>query len=140
MDDPSHRAYADGRAEFAGAASGCGLECDKLSKEAAETHFAALMGKLIADVGPLVGKSLVATHIDSWENGSQNWTPNSAKSSNAAAVTICCRICRCSRLDRRESRSLRAVSLGLSADDQRIVVARITPGNSAKWRTVTDYG
>jgi hypothetical protein len=56
-------------------ASGCGLECDKLSKEAAETHFAALMGKLIADVGPLVGKSLVATHIDSWENGSQNWTP-----------------------------------------------------------------
>lgn len=56
-------------------ASGCGLECDKMSKEAAETHFAGLMGKIIKDVGPLAGKSLVATHIDSWENGSQNWTP-----------------------------------------------------------------
>ena len=30
--------------------------------------------KLIADVGPAAGKTLVATHIDSWENGSQNWT------------------------------------------------------------------
>ncbi len=56
-------------------ASGCGLECDKLSKEAAEAHFAGLMGKIIKAVGPLAGKSLVATHIDSWENGSQNWTP-----------------------------------------------------------------
>ena len=33
------------------------------------------MGKIIADSGPFVGKSLVATHIDSWEVGSQNWTP-----------------------------------------------------------------
>jgi hypothetical protein len=56
-------------------ASGSGLECDKMSKEAAEAHFAGLMGKIIAKCGPFVGKSLVATHIDSWENGSQNWTP-----------------------------------------------------------------
>jgi hypothetical protein len=55
--------------------SGRGLECDKLSKEAVRAHFDGLMGKLIADVGPLAGKSLVATHIDSWEVGSQNWTP-----------------------------------------------------------------
>ena len=33
------------------------------------------MGKIVADVGPLAGKTLVATHIDSWEVGSQNWTP-----------------------------------------------------------------
>ena len=34
------------------------------------------MAKLIADNGPLVGeKTLVSTHIDSWEVGSQNWTP-----------------------------------------------------------------
>ena len=33
-----------------------GLECDKLSREAAEAQFAGLMGKLIADVGPLAGK------------------------------------------------------------------------------------
>jgi len=55
--------------------SGRGLECDKLSKEAVEVHFESLMGKLIAEAGPLAGKSLVATHIDSWEVGSQNWTP-----------------------------------------------------------------
>ena len=57
--------------------AGLGLECDKLSKEAAEAHFNALMGKLIADAGPLAGqgRTLVSTHIDSWETGSQNWTP-----------------------------------------------------------------
>ena len=54
---------------------GRGLECDKLSKAAAEAHFNGLMGRLIADVGPLAGRTLVATHIDSWEVGSQNWTP-----------------------------------------------------------------
>ena len=37
--------------------------------------FAGLMGKLIADSKPLAGKTLVSTHIDSWEVGSQNWTP-----------------------------------------------------------------
>ena len=33
------------------------------------------MGKLIADVGPLAGKTLAMTHIDSWEVHTQNWTP-----------------------------------------------------------------
>ena len=55
--------------------AGRGLECDKLSKEAADAMFDGLMGKLIADSKPLAGKTLVATHIDSWEVGSQNWTP-----------------------------------------------------------------
>ena len=55
--------------------SGRGLECDKLSKQGSEAAFEGLMGKLIADSATLVGKALVATHIDSWENGSQNWTP-----------------------------------------------------------------
>ena len=56
---------------------GNGLECDKLSAEAMDVHFKNMMGKLIAEVGPLAGKgqTLVATHIDSWEVGSQNWTP-----------------------------------------------------------------
>jgi hypothetical protein len=58
-------------------ASGRGLECDKLSKEGIDANFAGMMAKLAADtgVGPDCATSgLVATHIDSWENGSQNWT------------------------------------------------------------------
>jgi hypothetical protein len=54
---------------------GRGLECDKLSRLGAEAQFTGLMDKLITDVGPLTGKTLVSTHIDSWEVGSQNWTP-----------------------------------------------------------------
>jgi hypothetical protein len=57
--------------------NGTGLECDKLSVEASEDAFNGQMGKLIADNKELagIGKTLMATHIDSWENGSQNWTP-----------------------------------------------------------------
>ncbi len=57
--------------------SGRGLECDKLSPAGIEANFAGMMAKLAGDTGiasqrPAAG--LVATHIDSWENGSQNWT------------------------------------------------------------------
>jgi len=57
--------------------AGLGLECDKFSKTAAGVMSDGLMGKLIADNGKLVGENhtLVSTHIDSWEVGSQNWTP-----------------------------------------------------------------
>jgi hypothetical protein len=58
-------------------ATGRGLECDKLSKTGIEACFAGMMAKLAADTGIEPGKAkggLVATHIDSWENGSQNWT------------------------------------------------------------------
>jgi hypothetical protein len=54
---------------------GRGLESDKLSKAATQLMFNELMGKIIADSKPLAGKTLVSTHIDSWETGSQNWTP-----------------------------------------------------------------
>jgi hypothetical protein len=56
-------------------AEGTGLECDKLSKEAAEAHWAGLMGKLIDTLGPLAGKTLNNILIDSYEVGTQNWTP-----------------------------------------------------------------
>jgi len=58
-------------------ASGVGLECDKLSKEAATFHFENLMGRIIEQNKALTGQdeALVAVHIDSWENGVQNWTP-----------------------------------------------------------------
>jgi len=59
--------------------SGCGLECDKLSKEALEAHFNGMMAKLIDDAGPLAGKVLTYTHIDSWEVGTQYWTSNFRK-------------------------------------------------------------
>ena len=56
-------------------AGGNGLECDKLSAAGMDAHFAGMMAKLIKTAGSLAGKSLIATHIDSWEVGSQNWTP-----------------------------------------------------------------
>ena len=58
-------------------ATGRGLECDKLSPEGIEAQFAGMMAKLAADTGIAAQPAkagLVATHIDSWENGSQNWT------------------------------------------------------------------
>ena len=55
--------------------TGIGPECDKLSKEAIETHYNGMIGKLVKDVGPLAGKTLVSTHVDSCEHGAQNWTP-----------------------------------------------------------------
>ena len=51
-----------------------GLEVDKLSKAAVEVHFSGMVGKLTERAGPLTGKVLVSTHIDSWEAGSGNWT------------------------------------------------------------------
>jgi hypothetical protein len=58
---------------------GRGLESDKLSKAATEVMFDNLIGKLISDSRPLAGTTLVSTHIDSWETGSQNWTPQFRK-------------------------------------------------------------
>jgi hypothetical protein len=55
--------------------SGRGLECDKMSKEAVDAHFAGMVGKIISDLGPLVGKSFKHVLIDSYEVDTQNWTP-----------------------------------------------------------------
>jgi hypothetical protein len=54
---------------------GEGLECDKLSKAAVDAHWAGMLGKLIEKFGPLAGKAFTKVEIDSWEVGSQNWTP-----------------------------------------------------------------
>lgn len=53
---------------------GLGLECDKFDKAALKAHFNEFIGRLMADIGPLTGKSLISLHIDSWEMGPQNWT------------------------------------------------------------------
>ena len=55
--------------------SGTGPECDKLSKQAIETHYNGILSKLVKDVGPLAGQTFVSTHVDSCEHGAQNWTP-----------------------------------------------------------------
>jgi hypothetical protein len=57
--------------------TGRGFECDKLSKEGIDANFNGMMAKLASDTGVVKQRGtsgLVATHIDSWENGTQNWT------------------------------------------------------------------
>ncbi|TAN38242.1 MAG: hypothetical protein EPN23_02810 [Verrucomicrobia bacterium] len=64
----------NGRSNHPAPKSGTGLECDKLSAEAAQAHWDGGMGKLIAELGPLAGKVLNNVLIDSYEVGTQNWT------------------------------------------------------------------
>ncbi len=54
---------------------GRGLECDKMSRTAVTAHFHAALDKLIAQAGPLGGKSFKYVLCDSWEAHCQNWTP-----------------------------------------------------------------
>ncbi len=55
---------------------GKGLEIDKFDRAALDKHFAAYLGQLADDIGPLTGKSFVFSEIDSYEMGGQNWTEN----------------------------------------------------------------
>ena len=52
---------------------GTGLECDKFSKAALDAHWDGFMQKVLDDIGPLAGKSLNSSLIDSYEVGGQNW-------------------------------------------------------------------
>ena len=51
-----------------------GWEIDPWSVPAMDRHFAATAGKLIADAGPLTGKTLIQLHIDSWETIQPSWS------------------------------------------------------------------
>lgn len=53
---------------------GMGLECDKMSKAALDAQFAAYVGKLADAPASQERRVIVATHVDSWEAGSGNWT------------------------------------------------------------------
>jgi hypothetical protein len=66
---------SDGVTNHPAQPEGTGLECDKLSRTATDVMFQGLMKKLVADVKAISPSPLVSTHIDSWEVGSQNWTP-----------------------------------------------------------------
>lgn len=62
------------RNETAGA--GMGLEADKLNPAAARAQFDGWFGETIRQVGPeLASRVLTMLHVDSWEAGSQNWSP-----------------------------------------------------------------
>jgi hypothetical protein len=55
---------------------GKGLECDKLNPEVVRFQFDQWFGEVFRQVGPeLAGKVLKRFHVDSWECGSQNWSP-----------------------------------------------------------------
>ena len=58
--------------------SGLGMESDKFSKVGLEAHYRDFVGPLLKRVGPRVISSERGwnnLHIDSWEVGTQNWTP-----------------------------------------------------------------
>jgi len=55
---------------------GSGLECDKLCQAGMDAHWAGFLQKILDEVGPLAGKTLDASLIDSYEVGGQNWTKN----------------------------------------------------------------
>lgn len=53
-----------------------GLECDRFNASAVKLQFNAWYGKALDRLGPAyAGKVLHLIHVDSWEAGSQNWTP-----------------------------------------------------------------
>jgi hypothetical protein len=54
---------------------GTGLECDKFSKEALDAHWDGFMQKVLDDIGPLAGRALDTSLIDSYEVGGQDWSP-----------------------------------------------------------------
>ncbi|MCA9261695.1 MAG: hypothetical protein KDA61_20900, partial [Planctomycetales bacterium] len=63
-------------ARNATAGGGMGLECDKFNPEAARMQFDRWFGEARRRMGePLAARVLKTFHIDSWECGSQNWSP-----------------------------------------------------------------
>lgn len=55
--------------------AGRGLECDKMSREAMDEHWAGMMAAVLKDADPATRTALNNALIDSYEVGSQNWTP-----------------------------------------------------------------
>jgi len=56
-------------------APGVGFDHDKLDRVALEDHFQNYYGKLLKKVGPRAQHGWTTVHLDSWEMGAQNWTP-----------------------------------------------------------------
>ena len=54
---------------------GLGLECDKLTKTGLDAHWEGFMKKILDEIGSLAGKTLVSALVDSYEVGTQDWSP-----------------------------------------------------------------
>jgi len=58
------------------AGGGKGLECDKFNPAAVKLQFDSWYGEALKHGGPEIAKKVLsAFHVDSWECGSQNWSP-----------------------------------------------------------------
>ncbi|MBS1503838.1 MAG: DNA-binding protein, partial [Bacteroidetes bacterium] len=56
--------------------AGKGLECDKFNPEAAKVQFDHWFGEAVKQAGPELARQVLKIfHVDSWECGSQNWSP-----------------------------------------------------------------
>jgi hypothetical protein len=71
--------YTTTGAQNSAAGGAQGLECDRFSPAAVRLQFDSWFGQALQRVGPrLAGKVLHVLHVDSWEAGSQNWSPDFA--------------------------------------------------------------
>ncbi len=52
-----------------------GLECDKFSPTAVAFHFDSYVGTVIADARAVESRAMAGVLVDSWEAGTQNWSP-----------------------------------------------------------------
>jgi hypothetical protein len=54
---------------------GTGLDCDKMSREAADFHYDHCVKTVLKELGPDLAREVMAYyHVDSYESGWQNWT------------------------------------------------------------------
>lgn len=68
--------YTTNGAENRPAGGAIGLECDRFNPEAVKLQMDSWIGHLREIVGPEVfGRVVKYLHVDSWECGSQNWSP-----------------------------------------------------------------
>ncbi|MEH3158107.1 MAG: glycosyl hydrolase [Sphingomonas taxi] len=62
----------------AAAGLGEGLECDRFDPAAAKLQFDSWFGHALDRLGPAGSRALKVLHVDSWEAGTQNWSPGFA--------------------------------------------------------------
>jgi hypothetical protein len=74
-----HIGYTTTGKQNSAAGGAQGLECDRFSAAATRLQFESWFGMALRKVGPsLAGKALHVLHVDSWEAGTQNWSPGFA--------------------------------------------------------------